>query len=183
MAFCSNCGAEVQGRFCAKCGTPMSACSGSAARPGARTRERVCGSAHLHHCPRTPLPCRPPRLQRRLRVSLKTWPARCVTSWDCSPGYCSWCWRPTIRTGSFAFTRSNRYLLNIASIAIFIAISMIGVVSFLHFIPFLGTILALMLYPIVGLGFFILWLMLMYKAYNGERWVLPIIGPLAEKQA
>src|SRR5580698_9298426 len=25
MAFCSNCGAEVQGRFCAKCGTPNSA--------------------------------------------------------------------------------------------------------------------------------------------------------------
>src|SRR5579862_8735191 len=22
MAFCANCGAEVQGRFCAKCGTP-----------------------------------------------------------------------------------------------------------------------------------------------------------------
>jgi len=33
------------------------------------------------------------------------------------------------------------------------------------------------------LGFFILWLMLMYKAYNRERWVLPFIGPLAEKQA
>src|SRR6476661_7979915 len=30
MAFCSNCGAEVQGRFCAKCGTPMAA----AAAPG-----------------------------------------------------------------------------------------------------------------------------------------------------
>jgi len=32
------------------------------------------------------------------------------------------------------------------------------------------------------LAFFILWLMLMYKAYNNERWVLPVIGPLAEKQ-
>jgi uncharacterized membrane protein len=25
--------------------------------------------------------------------------------------------------------------------------------------------------------------MLMYKAYNRERWVLPVIGPMAEKQA
>jgi uncharacterized membrane protein len=25
--------------------------------------------------------------------------------------------------------------------------------------------------------------MLMYKAYNNEVWVLPIIGPLAQKQA
>jgi len=35
----------------------------------------------------------------------------------------------------------------------------------------------------LGLGLFILWLMLMYKAYNNERWVLPVVGPLAEKQA
>jgi uncharacterized membrane protein len=71
--------------------------------------------------------------------------------------------------------------VHIASFFVFIGLMI--VVSFLHFIPFLGTILALMLYPIVGLGFFILWLMLMYKAYNRERWVLPIVGPLAEKQA
>jgi len=28
-----------------------------------------------------------------------------------------------------------------------------------------------------------LWLFMMYKAYNNEKFVLPIIGPLAEKQA
>jgi uncharacterized membrane protein len=28
-----------------------------------------------------------------------------------------------------------------------------------------------------------MWIVLMYKAYNNERLVLPIIGPLAEKQA
>ncbi len=27
------------------------------------------------------------------------------------------------------------------------------------------------------------WIFLMYKAYNNERYVLPIIGPIAEKQA
>lgn len=70
---------------------------------------------------------------------------------------------------------------HIASFFLFIGLMI--VMTFLHFIPILGTILALMMYPIVGLGFFILWLMLMYKAYNRERWVLPIIGPLAEKQA
>jgi uncharacterized membrane protein len=71
--------------------------------------------------------------------------------------------------------------VHIASFFVFIGLMI--VVSFLHFIPVLGTILALMLYPVVGLVFFILWLMLMYKAYNRERWVLPIVGPLAEKQA
>ena len=71
--------------------------------------------------------------------------------------------------------------LHLGSIVVFIGLMI--VMAFLHFIPFLGTILSLMLYPIVGLAFFALWLMLMYKAYNRERWVLPIIGPLAEKQA
>lgn len=50
-------------------------------------------------------------------------------------------------------------------------------------IPFLGAMLDLVLLPVFFLGIFILWLMLMYKAYNKQRWVLPVIGPLAEKQA
>src|SRR5690349_22100642 len=44
MAFCANCGAEVQGRFCPKCGTP----SGSSTSPppgGAQTSSSAPGSA------------------------------------------------------------------------------------------------------------------------------------------
>ena len=36
---------------------------------------------------------------------------------------------------------------------------------------------------VFGFGMFCLWLFLMYKAYNKEKFVIPIIGPLAEKQA
>jgi uncharacterized membrane protein len=71
--------------------------------------------------------------------------------------------------------------LNIAWIAVFIAISIISIV--LLPIPFLGAMMSVILHLAAGLGVFILWLMLMYKAYNRERWVLPIIGPMAEKQA
>ena len=71
--------------------------------------------------------------------------------------------------------------LNLAWIVVFIALSIISIV--LLPIPFLGAILSLMLHMAAGLGILILWLMLMYKAYNKERWVLPFIGPLAEKQA
>ena len=35
MAFCANCGAEVQGRYCAKCGTPLAAGGGSETVPPA----------------------------------------------------------------------------------------------------------------------------------------------------
>jgi len=36
---------------------------------------------------------------------------------------------------------------------------------------------------VVGLGFFLLWLFLMFKAYNNEQFKLPVIGELAAKQA
>jgi uncharacterized membrane protein len=62
--------------------------------------------------------------------------------------------------------------LGIAAFAIFIVL-----------IPVLGWILSILLHLAFGFGFFALWLFLMYKAYNKEKFVLPIIGPLAEKQA
>jgi uncharacterized membrane protein len=36
---------------------------------------------------------------------------------------------------------------------------------------------------LVSLGFLLIWLYLMWKSYEGKKVVLPIIGPLAEKQA
>jgi uncharacterized membrane protein len=40
-----------------------------------------------------------------------------------------------------------------------------------------------MLWMLVGLCFFLLWIVLMVKAYRGQTWKLPVIGDLAEKQA
>ncbi|MGH9357491.1 MAG: DUF4870 domain-containing protein [Terriglobia bacterium] len=38
-------------------------------------------------------------------------------------------------------------------------------------------------WAVIRLGFFVLWILLMYKAYNKERYMLPVTGPLAAKQA
>lgn len=48
----------------------------------------------------------------------------------------------------------------------------------LSFIPFMGWILI----PFVGIAGLILWVLLMFKAYNGETYKLPIVGDMAEKQ-
>jgi len=40
-----------------------------------------------------------------------------------------------------------------------------------------------MVYLCIRLALFVLWLFLVIKAYQGQKFVLPIIGPLAEKQA
>jgi uncharacterized membrane protein len=34
----------------------------------------------------------------------------------------------------------------------------------------------------MSFGGFILWLVLMWKAYQGQEWELPIVGPFARKQ-
>jgi len=47
---------------------------------------------------------------------------------------------------------------------------------------FLWVILSLV-GMLVSLGALLLWLFLMYKAYNNERYMLPIIGEIAAKQA
>jgi uncharacterized membrane protein len=39
------------------------------------------------------------------------------------------------------------------------------------------------LFPLIGLGFLILWILCLVKAFNGERFKLPVLGDLAEKQA
>lgn len=52
----------------------------------------------------------------------------------------------------------------------------------LGIIPILGWIIALIISPILGIASFILWLFLMWKAYNGEKYKLPYFGELAEKQ-
>jgi uncharacterized membrane protein len=49
-------------------------------------------------------------------------------------------------------------------------------------IPFLGF-LTLLIWPLVGLGGFIIWIILVLKANQGQMFKLPVIGDLAEKQA
>jgi uncharacterized membrane protein len=47
------------------------------------------------------------------------------------------------------------------------------------FIPVIGLIIDILL----GIVMFVLWILLMYKAYEGEKFKLPFIGDFAEKQA
>ena len=71
--------------------------------------------------------------------------------------------------------------MSIALIALSIALFMASAV--LAFIPYAGPVMSLLIYVAVWLGVLVLWVMLMYKAYNRERLVLPIVGPMAEQQA
>ena len=46
-------------------------------------------------------------------------------------------------------------------------------------IPFIiGSVIA----PLLSIGIFLLWLLLMWKAYNNVEWELPILGKIAHNQ-
>jgi len=55
------------------------------------------------------------------------------------------------------------------SVAWFIALS----------IPFIGWVIAVIVIPVVSI---VLWLTLMFKAYNGERFKVPFAGDIAEQR-
>ncbi|HLW88149.1 MAG TPA: hypothetical protein VKR57_06620 [Terriglobales bacterium] len=49
-------------------------------------------------------------------------------------------------------------------------------------IPFFGW-LTFLVWPLVSLAGFVVWLVLVLKAYQGQRFKLPVIGDIAETQA
>jgi uncharacterized membrane protein len=50
-------------------------------------------------------------------------------------------------------------------------------------VPLIGWLTVFLVWPLVFLGGFILWLILVLKANQGQMFKLPVIGDLAEKQA
>jgi uncharacterized membrane protein len=64
----------------------------------------------------------------------------------------------------------------VAWIVLWIALSIVA-----H-IPILGW-LTILIWPLIGLGGLILWIILLLKANQGQMWKLPVIGDMAEKQA
>jgi uncharacterized membrane protein len=50
-------------------------------------------------------------------------------------------------------------------------------------VPNLGYLLFLLITMVVGLAAFVLWLVLVIKALQGEAFKIPLVGDLAERQA
>lgn len=63
------------------------------------------------------------------------------------------------------------------SIVTFLVLTLLG--FFAGAIPFIGWMIAILIWPLN----LILWILLMVKAYQGEKFKLPVIGDFAEKQA
>ncbi|MFW6134189.1 MAG: DUF4870 domain-containing protein [Elusimicrobiota bacterium] len=64
----------------------------------------------------------------------------------------------------------------VQSIVVFGGLMIISIA--LNYIPFIGFIVSIFIAPVS----FILWIFLMYKAFNGEKYKLPLAGDFAEDQ-
>jgi len=83
---------------------------------------------------------------------------------------------PYNRNRFIRFHAFQNIFFHVAWFVLWVVLAMVG-----H-IPVFGW-LTLLVWPLVGLGGFILWLVLILKAYQGQKFKLPIIGDMAEKQA
>jgi uncharacterized membrane protein len=69
--------------------------------------------------------------------------------------------------------------VGVAWTAAWIVLSILVAIFSGGFATFINTVGSLAL----GLGGLVLWVLLMYKAYQGEMWQLPYIGPIAKRES
>lgn len=159
MPFCANCGAAVEGRFCQKCGTPLE--SGAPAPASASTPPPSGAAADLG-------------------IGTNVASALCYLLGFIT-GIIFLVLAPYNQNKAVRFHAFQSIFLNLALIVFSIGLAIVSIM--MHTISFwLGSIISLV-HLAINFAFFGLWLFMMWKAYNNERVELPIIGPLAAKQA
>jgi uncharacterized membrane protein len=81
------------------------------------------------------------------------------------------------------FHAMQSMLVSVAAIVVYIAYTIVFMI--LWRLPFIGWIAGLfgtLGWALLALGFLGLWLFCMFKAFQGERFKLPYLGEVAEKQ-
>jgi uncharacterized membrane protein len=152
MAFCGSCGAEVGGAaFCPKCGAAQG--GGAIAAPATSAPSTTGMEENV--------------------AGLVSY----ILGWITGLIFFLIDKRPFVR-----FHAAQSIAFNIACVVIWIAFwicsSLITVVTAAMHIPI--GFLTFFLSPILGLGFLVIWIFLMYKAYNHEMFKLPVIGNIVE---
>ncbi len=146
MAFCPSCGAPVEGKFCAKCGTALPGDSPTA----------------------TPPPPSASGLSPTIAATLAYIPIFI-------PAILFLVWAPYSRDKNVRFHAWQSLLLQIAWVIVAIVLSVV--------ISIISWQLWVLLSRILNLAVLLVAAFLMWKTYNNEKVVLPVIGEMAQKQA
>ena len=160
MAFCPNCGTQASGRYCPNCGTDLAASTGAAPGSGFVPPGRPAGNFQAAA----------PGLTENVASAL--------------------CYLFGFITGIIFLVVSpynrNRIVRFHAFQSIFLSVAVI-VIDIILSVGFIGAwhlwFLVSSLWAILRILSIVLWLYMMYSAYNNRKVKLPVIGDLAEKQA
>ena len=154
MPFCPSCGAPVEGKFCGRCGAAVGEPAPSAGAPAGGSAPQAAPAA--------------------TGMSDNVASALCYVL-GLVTGILFLVLAPYNQNKTIRFHAFQSIFLNVAWIVIWFGLSIVlrGILG----------LLALFLVPLIGLCFFVLWLYLIIKAYQGRKVVLPVIGPLAEQQS
>lgn len=153
MAFCSSCGSQMEGQFCPKCG---------AAAPGATSTQPVSS------------------VSTQPGLSINAASALCYL-FGFITGIVFLVLAPYNQNRRVRFHAFQSIFLNVAVIVVHIGITFLSLMF--HAVSFSLGLLIGSLHLLVSLGFFLVWLYMMWNSYQGGNVHLPIIGGFAENQA
>ena len=187
MAQCSNCGNQVQGAFCMRCGAPV---AGGAPQPPQPPQPPQGGWQQQQ-----PPPPQQPQYGQQPQPPQYGQPQPAAAA-DMEDNVASaLCYLLSFITGiiflvlepysknkAVRFHAFQAIFFGVACIAVNIAMMIVsGILHSIlnHTLWFIPSTLSLG----VSLCMLCAWLFLMYKAYNREYFKIPILGDLAEKQA
>lgn len=165
MAFCPNCGAQVTGAFCPNCGTAVAA--GPAGAPNAGVNPPP-GAGYV--------PPAPALQAGGLTTNVAS--ALCYLGWIVT-GIIFLVLAPYNQNKTVRFHAYQSIFLSVAVIIVSIVLGILTGFLFVGGMWWTG----LMIHRLWDLLIFVLWLYLMYMAYNNKTVKLPVIGDLAQKQA
>ncbi len=168
MPFCANCGAQVEGRFCAKCGSAV----GDPIPPGAGYQPPQSAAPPSGAAYPPPAPPVAAGLSEKAASAL-SYVLGIIT------GVLFLVLEPYNKSRTVRFHAFQSIFLNVAWFVVWIAFSMFtGITG-----RIMGFWLIGLLWPVLGLAWLVLWIYMIVSAYQGKTVSLPIIGPLARKQA
>lgn len=183
MAFCPTCGAQVQGAFCMRCGSPAAPNPPQHPPQGQEQQQQQFGQQPPPPYGQQQYGQQPPYGQPAPAAGMEENVASALSYLvGLITGILFLVLEPYNKSKTVRFHAFQSIFFNVGAIVIQIALTIVFSI-FRSILPYGTWVLFSFISTIVSLGFMGIWILLMYKAYNRERFKLPIIGDLAEKQA